>query len=325
MTKAIRFHETGGPEVLRLEDVEVGDPKEGEARVRHAAIGVNYVDTYHRSGLYKLPLPSGLGVEGAGVVEAVGKGVSNVRPGDRVAYAGGPPGGYSQVRLIAADRLLQLPAGISDPQAAAMMLKGLTAWMLTHRVHAVRAGETVLFHAAAGGVGLVAAQWLKALGATVIGTVGSDEKAKLARAHGCDHIIVYTRENFTKRVRELTGGAGVPVVYDSVGKDTFQGSLDCLSPAGLMVSFGNASGAVPPFDIAQLAAKGSLFLTRPTMFSYTARREDLESGARALFQVVQSGKLKVGVGRTYPLAEAAQAHRDLESRKTTGSLVLLPG
>jgi NADPH2:quinone reductase len=325
MAKAIRFHETGGPEVLRYEDVEVGEPKEGEARVRHTAIGVNYVDTYHRSGLYKLPLPSGLGVEGAGVVEAVGKGVSHLRAGDRVAYAGGPPGGYAQVRLIPADRLIQLPAGIADPQAAAMMLKGITAWMLTHRVHAVRAGETVLFHAAAGGVGLVAVQWLKALGATVIGTVGSDEKAKLARAHGCDHVIVYTREDFTKRVRELTGGAGVPVVYDSVGKDTFQGSLDCLSPAGLMVSFGNASGAVPPFDIAQLAAKGSLFLTRPTLFSYTARREDLEAGARALLQVVQSGKVKVEVGRTYPLAEAAQAHRDLQSRKTTGSLVLLPG
>jgi NADPH2:quinone reductase len=325
MAKAIRIHETGGPEVLRYEDVEVGEPKEGEARVRHTAIGVNYVDTYHRSGLYKLPLPSGLGVEGAGVVEAVGKGVSNVRAGDRVAYAGGSPGGYAQVRLIPADRLIQLPAGIADPQAAAMMLKGITAWMLTHRVHAIRAGETVLFHAAAGGVGLVAVQWLKALGATVIGTAGSDEKAKLARAHGCDHVIVYTRENFTKRVRELTGGAGVPVVYDSVGKDTFQGSLDCLSPAGLMVSFGNASGAVPPFDIAQLAVKGSLFLTRPTLFSYTARREDLEAGARALLQVVQAGKVKVEVGRSYPLAEAAQAHRDLESRKTTGSLVLLPG
>lgn len=325
MAKAIRIHETGGPEVLRYEDVEVGEPKEGEARVRHTAIGVNYVDTYHRSGLYKLPLPSGLGVEGAGVVEAVGKGVSHVRAGDRVAYAGGPPGGYAQVRLIPADRLIQLPAGIADPQAAAMMLKGITAWMLTHRVHAVRAGETVLFHAAAGGVGLVAVQWLKALGATVIGTAGSDEKAKLARAHGCDHVIVYTREDFTKRVRELTGGAGVPVVYDSVGKDTFQGSLDCLSPAGLMVSFGNASGAVPPFDIAQLAVKGSLFLTRPTLFSYTARREDLEAGARALLQVVQAGKVKVEVGRSYPLAEAAQAHRDLESRKTTGSLVLLPG
>jgi NADPH2:quinone reductase len=325
MAKAIRIHETGGPEVLRYEDVEVGEPKEGEARVRHTAIGVNYVDTYHRSGLYKLPLPSGLGVEGAGVVEAVGKGVSHVRAGDRVAYAGGPPGGYAQVRLIPADRLIQLPAGIADPQAAAMMLKGITAWMLTHRVHPVRAGETVLFHAAAGGVGLVAVQWLKALGATVIGTVGSDEKARLARAHGCDHVIIYTREDFTKRVRELTGGAGVPVVYDSVGKDTFQGSLDCLSPAGLMVSFGNASGAVPPFDIAQLAAKGSLFLTRPTLFSYTARREDLEAGARALFQVVQAGKVKVEVGRSYPLAEAAQAHRDLQSRKTTGSLVLLPG
>jgi len=325
MSKAIRIHETGGPEVLRYEDVEVGEPKEGEARVRHTAIGVNYLDTYHRSGLYKLPLPSGLGVEGAGVVEAVGKGVSHVRAGDRVAYAGGPPGGYAQVRLIPADRLIQLPAGIADPQAAAMMLKGITAWMLTHRVHAVRAGETVLYHAAAGGVGLVAVQWLKALGATVIGTVGSDEKARLARAHGCDHAIVYTREDFTKRVRELTGGAGVPVVYDSVGKDTFQGSLDCLSPAGLMVSYGNASGAVPPFDIAQLAAKGSLFLTRPTLFSYTARREDLEAGARALLQVVQSGKVKVEVGRSYPLAEAAQAHRDLQARKTTGSLVLLPG
>jgi NADPH2:quinone reductase len=325
MAKAIRIHETGGPEVLRYEDVEVGEPKEGEARVRHTAIGVNYVDTYHRSGLYKLALPVGLGVEGVGVVEAVGKGVSEVRPGDRVAYAGSSPGSYSQVRLIPADRLLRLPAGIGDPQAAAMMLKGLTAWMLTHRVHAVRAGETVLFHAAAGGVGLIAIQWLKALGATVIGTVGSDEKAKVARAHGCDQVIVYTREDFMKRVRELTAGAGVRVVYDSVGKDTFQGSLDCLSPAGLMVSYGNASGAVPPFDIAQLAAKGSLFLTRPTIFSYTARREDLEAGARELFRVVESGKVKVEVGRTYPLAEAAQAHRDLQSRKTTGSLILLPG
>jgi NADPH:quinone reductase len=324
MAKAIRIHETGGPEVLRQEDVEVGEPKEGEARLRHTAIGVNYIDIYHRSGLYKLQLPSGLGVEGAGVVEAVGRGVSHVRPGDRVAYAGGPPGSYSQAHLVPADRLVKLPAGIGDAQAAAMMLKGLTVWFLTHRVHAVRAGETVLLHAAAGGVGLLAVQWLKALGATVIGTVGSDEKAKLARAHGCDHVIVYTREDFTKRVRELTGGAGVPVVYDSVGKDTFLGSLDCLSHAGLMVSYGNASGAVPPFDIAQLAAKGSLFLTRPTMFSYTRRREDLEAGARELFRVVGAGQVKVEVGRTYPLAEAAQAHRDLQARTTTGSLVLLP-
>ncbi len=324
MAKAIRIHETGGPEVLRVEDADVGSPGAGQARVRHAAIGVNFIDTYHRTGLYRLPLPTGLGLEGAGVVEEVGPGVTHVRPGDRVGYAGGPPGAYSEARLVPADRLVKLPAGIPDRQAAAMMLKGLTVWSLVRRVHAVQRGETVLFHAAAGGVGLIAMQWLKALGATVIGTVGSDEKAALAKANGCDHAIVYTREDVPKRVRELTGGAGVPVVYDSVGKSTFQGSLDSLAPLGLMVSFGNASGAVPPVDISQLAAKGSLFLTRPTIMTYLAKRADLEAGAAELFEIVRSGKVKIDVRGSYPLADAARAHRDLESRKTTGSIILLP-
>ncbi len=324
MPRAIRFHQTGGPDVLRFEDVQVGAPGAGEARIRHTAIGVNFVDVYHRSGLYPMPLPSGLGVEGAGVVEEVGADVSHVRPGDRVAYTG-PVGSYSEVRLVPADRLVALPDGIDDRTAAASMTKGLTVQALVRRTHAVRAGETVLWHAAAGGVGLIATQWLKALGATVIGTVGSEEKAAIARAHGCDHVIVYTREDFPKRVRELTGGAGVPVVYDSVGKATFEGSLDCLAPLGLMVSFGNASGAVPPFDIGLLAKKGSLFLTRPTVFTYIARREDLERGAVELFEVVRSGKVKVEIGRTSPLAQAAEAHRALEARETTGSVVLLPG
>ncbi|HYQ79964.1 MAG TPA: quinone oxidoreductase [Anaeromyxobacteraceae bacterium] len=324
MPKAIRFHKTGGPDVLRLEEVEVGEPGEGQARVRHTAIGVNFIDTYHRTGLYPLPLPSTLGVEGAGVVEAVGKGVAHVRKGDRVGYAGGAPGGYSQVRVMAADRLVKLPDGISDQQAAGAMLKGLTVQYLSRRTYPVKAGETVLVHAAAGGVGLIACQWLKALGATVIGTVGSDEKAKLARAHGCDHPIVYTREDFAARVKEITKGAGVPVVYDAVGKSTFQGSLDCLRPRGLLVSFGNASGAVPPVDLLVLSQKGSLFLTRPTLAHYTANREELESAARELFEVMQSGRVKIEVSRTYPLAEAARAHQDLEARKTTGSVVLLP-
>jgi NADPH2:quinone reductase len=324
MTKAIRFHQTGGPEVLRLEEIEAGDPKAGEARVRHAAIGVNFIDTYHRTGLYQLQLPSGLGVEGAGVVEAVGQGVSHVKKGDRVGYAGGAPGGYAEVRVMSADRLVRLPDGIPDRQAAGAMLKGLTVQYLTRRTYPVKAGETVLWHAAAGGVGLIACQWLKALGATVIGTVGSDEKARLARAHGCDHTIVYTREDFAARVKEITKGAGVPVVYDSVGKSTFQGSLDCLRPRGLMVTFGNASGPVPPVDLLQLSQKGSLFITRPTLVHYTATREDLETGARELFEMIQSGKVKIEVAATYPLAEAARAHRDLEGRKTTGSVVLLP-
>ncbi|HEU4385680.1 MAG TPA: quinone oxidoreductase [Anaeromyxobacteraceae bacterium] len=324
MPKSIRFHQTGGPEVLRLEEVEVGEPGEGQARVRHTAIGVNFIDTYHRTGLYPLPLPSPLGVEGAGVVEAVGKGVAHVKKGDRVAYAGGAPGSYSQVRAMPAERLVKLPDGISDQHAAGAMLKGLTVQYLSRRTYPVKAGETVLVHAAAGGVGLIACQWLKALGATVIGTVGSDEKARLARAHGCDHPVVYTREDFVARVKEITKGVGVPVVYDAVGKSTFQGSLDCLRPRGMMVSFGNASGAVPPVDLLQLSQRGSLFLTRPTLAHYTANREEIEDAARELFEVMQSGKVKIEVTATYPLAEAARAHRDLEARKTTGSLVLLP-
>jgi NADPH2:quinone reductase len=324
MPRAIRFHQTGGPEVLRVDDVTVGDPGPGEARVRHRAVGVNFIDTYHRTGLYPLPLPSGVGTEGAGVVEAVGPGVSSVREGDRVAYTGGPPGSYSEVRLAPADRLVRIPEGIDDETAAAMMLKGLTVWYLVRRTHAVKPGETVLWQAAAGGVGLIAVQWLKAIGATVIGTAGSPEKAELARAHGCDHVIVYTREDFTKRVKELTGGAGVPVVYDSVGKSTFEGSLDCLAPLGLMVSFGNASGPVPPVDLLTLSRKGSLFVTRPTLFHYVARREDLEAGAAELFELVGSGKVKIEIGRRWPLDRAADAHRALEGRETTGSSVLIP-
>jgi len=324
MTKAVRFHKTGGPEVLQVDDVQVGDPGDGQARVKHTAIGLNFIDTYHRSGLYPLPLPSGIGLEAAGVVEAVGKGVTHVKPGDRVGYAGGPPGAYSEVRLIPADRLVKVPGGVSDKEVAAMMLKGLTVQYLIRRVYHVERGETVLFHAAAGGVGLIACQWLKALGVTVIGTVGSDDKAKIAKAHGCDHTIVYTRENFVDRVKQITGGAKVPVVFDSVGKDTFMGSLDCLKPRGLLAMFGNGSGPVAAFDLNLLAAKGSLYVTRPSLMVYTARREDLEAGAKELFDMVKSGKVKIEVNQTYKLADAAQAHRDLEARKTTGSTVLLP-
>ncbi|HEX7811557.1 MAG TPA: quinone oxidoreductase [Burkholderiales bacterium] len=323
MAKAIRFHKTGGPEVLQLDDVEVGDPGEGQVRIRHTAIGLNFIDTYHRSGLYPLPLPSGVGSEGAGVVEAVGKGVTLVKAGDRVAYAGGPPGAYSEKRLYPADRLVKVPKGISDEQAAAMMLKGLTVQYLIRRVYNVTKGETVLFHAAAGGVGLIACQWLKALGATVIGTVGSDAKASVAREHGCDHAIVYTRENFAERVKEITKGRKVPVVFDSVGKDTFTGSLDCLQPRGLLAVFGNGSGPVTGVDLNTLA-RGSFYVTRPTLMTYTALREDLERGAKELFDVVKSGKVRIEINQTYKLADAAQAHRDLEARKTTGSTVLLP-
>ena len=324
MPKAVRFHKTGGPEVLVYEDVAVGDPGPGQAKVRHNAIGVNFIDTYHRTGLYALPLPSGIGLEAAGVVEAVGEGVDYLKAGDRVAYAGGPPGSYSEARLIPADRLVKVPDGITDEQAAAMMLKGLTVQYLIRRTYRVQAGQTVLFHAAAGGVGLIACQWLKALGCTVIGTVGSDEKAALARAHGCDHAIVYTRENFAERVKEITGGAKVPVVYDSVGKDTFMGSLDCLQPLGMLAVFGNGSGPVPPFDLGLLAQKGSLFVTRPTLVTYTAKRADLVAMADELFDVVKSGKVKIEVRQTFGLADAARAHIDLEGRKTTGSTVLLP-
>jgi NADPH2:quinone reductase len=324
MTKAVRFHKTGGPEVLQVDDVQVGDPGDGQARVKHTAIGLNFIDTYHRSGLYPLSLPSGIGLEAAGVVEAVGKGVTHVKPGDRVGYAGGPPGAYSEARLIPADRLVKVPSGIPDKEVAAMMLKGLTVQYLIRRVYRVERGETVLFHAAAGGVGLIACQWLKALGATVIGTVGSDEKAKIAKAHGCDHTIVYTRENFVERVKQITGGRKVPVVFDSVGKDTFMGSLDCLQPRGLLAMFGNGSGPVAAFDLNLLAAKGSLYVTRPSLMVYTARREDLEAGAKELFDMVKSGKVRIEINQTYKLEDAAQAHRDLEARKTTGSTVLLP-
>jgi NADPH2:quinone reductase len=320
--KAIRFHKTGGPEVLVWEDVEVGDPGQGQVRIRHHAVGLNYLDTYHRSGLYPLPLPSGCGSEAAGVVEAVGAGVTDLKVGDRVAYAGGAPGAYSEARLYPADRLVKLPAAVSFETAAAMMLKGMTAQYLIKRTFKVQPGMTVLWHAAAGGVGLIACQWLKLLGVKVIGTVGSDEKAALARAHGCEHTIVYTRENFVERVKEITGGKGVPVCYDSVGKLTFMGSLDCMQPLGMMVSFGNSSGPVDPISPAILAPKGSLFLTRPTLVTYTAKREDLVACASDLFEVVGSGKVKIEIAQRYALKDAAQAHRDLEARKTTGSTVL---
>ncbi len=324
MAKAIRIHQPGGPEVLQLEDLEVGAPGDGQVRIRQTAIGINYIDTYHRTGAYPLPLPTGIGLEGAGVVEAAGPGVIELRPGDRVAYAGGPVGAYATERLMPADRLVKVPDGIGDQQAAGMMLKGMTAEYLIRRTFPVKAGDTVLWHAAAGGVGLIACQWLKARGAHVIGTVGSDEKAALAKAHGCEFPVVYTREDFVARVKEITGGKGVPVVYDSVGKDTFARSIDCLRPRGMLVLFGAASGPVPPLDSQILAQKGSLFLTRPTLFTYTASREDLVLSATSLFDVVRSGQVKIEVSRTYPLAQAQQAHRDLESRKTTGSLLLLP-
>jgi NADPH2:quinone reductase len=324
MPKAFCFHQVGGPDVLRWEEVAIGEPAAGQARVRHTAIGVNFIDTYHRSGLYPLPLPSGLGGEGAGIVEAVGTGVTHIQPGDRIAYAGGPPGSYSEVRVMPAERLVKLPAGISDQQAAAMMLKGMTVQYLIRRTHRVQPGETILWHAVAGGVGLIACQWLKALGATVIGTVGSDEKAAIARSYGCDHTIVYTREDFPQRVVELTGGQRVPVVYDSVGKSTFTGSLDCLRPLGLLVSFGNASGAVPPVELITLMNKGSLYVTRPTLATYTATRAELEATATELFDVVLSGKVKVDIRHTYRLQDAQQVHRDLEARQTSGSVIMLP-
>lgn len=325
MPKAIRIHQYGGPEALRWEEVEVGDPGPGQIRVRHGAVGLNYIDVYHRTGLYPLPsLPWTLGMEGAGQVEAVGEGVTEFKVGDRVAYASPPVGAYAEARLIAADRVVALPDAIDDRTAAAMMLQGMTAQYLLRRTYRVQPGDAILLHAAAGGVGLIASQWARHLGATVIGTVGSDEKAELARAHGCHHVIVYSRENFVERVREITSGQGVAVVYDSVGKETFLGSLDCLRPLGMMVSFGNASGPVPPFEPGILAAKGSLFLTRPTLMTYTAKRPDLLASAAELFAVVASGAVNIEVRQTYPLAEAARAHRDLEARRTTGSTVLLP-
>jgi len=319
----MRVHEHGDAGTLRWEQVTVGEPGPGQVRVRNTAVGLNFVDTYQRSGLYPMQLPFTPGSEGAGVVEAVGPKVKEFKVGDRVAYAGSV-GAYAEVLLRPADRLVKIPAGVDDRTAAAMMLKGLTAQYLVRRTYRVKKGDTILMHAAAGGVGLILCQWAKALGATVIGTVGSDEKAALAKKAGCKHVIVTSRENFTERVKAITKGRGVPVVYDGVGKDTFMGSLDCLQPLGMMVSFGNASGAVPPFNAGILAQKGSLYLTRPTLATYTATRADLVKAAQELFSVVKSRKVKITVNQTYPLREAAQAQRDLESRKTTGQTVLLP-
>src|SRR5947199_3696259 len=322
MAHAIRFEKAGGPEVLSWQDVSVGKPGQGQVRLRHTAVGLNYIDTYHRSGLYSLPMPSGLGSEAAGVVEEIGPGVTGLRPGDRVAYAGGPIGAYADERVMPADRLVPVPAGITDQQAAAMMLKGMTAWYLVRRTHPIKRGETILIHAAAGGVGLIVCQWAKHLGATVIGTVGDDAKAALAKKNGCDHPINYRREDFVARVGELTQGKKLPVVYDSVGKDTLYKSLDCVGPLALLASFGQSSGAIGSVDIGILSCKGSLFLTRPTLNTYTATREDLLTASRELFDVVQKGAVKIQVNQTYPLSQAAQAHRDLQDRKTTGSTVL---
>jgi NADPH2:quinone reductase len=324
-TKAVRIHETGGADVLRYEDVELPPPGPGEVRLRQEAVGLNYIDVYHRSGLYPLPsLPMVIGLEGAGVVEALGDGVTALAAGDRAAYASPPMGAYAAVRNMPAARLVKLPEGISTECGAAMMLQGLTAHYLIRRTYRVKAGETVLFHAAAGGVGLIACQWLKHLGAEVIGTVGSPEKAELAKAHGCAHTINYREEDVVARVKEITGGAGVPVVYDSVGKDTFDASLDCLAPLGMMVTYGNASGPVPPLDLLKLSAKGSLFVTRPTLMTYIAKDGDLAAAAAELLEVVSSGAVKVEINQRYPLANVAQAHRDLEARKTTGSTILIP-
>jgi NADPH2:quinone reductase len=323
MAKAMRFHKQGGPEVMQYDDVQVGDPGPGQVRIRHTAIGVNFVDVYQRSGLYPMQVPMVAGNEAAGVVDAVGQGVTELKAGDRVAYTG-LPGSYCDLRIVPADRMVKLPQGISDEQAASMMLKGLTVHYLIHTTYPVKKGETVLWHAAAGGVGLIACQWLKALGVTVIGTAGSDEKCSLAKAHGAEHVINYSRENFVERVKSITGGKGLPVVYDAVGKTTWEGSLDCLRPRGLMVSFGNASGAVPPVNIGIFQAKGSLYLTRPTLATHIASRADLVERASSLFDIVKSGKVKIETTQRYKLADAAQAHRDLEGRKTTGSIVLQP-
>ncbi len=324
MVKAIRFHETGGPEVLRLEDIDLPAPAAHEVRVRHTAIGVNFIDTYHRTGLYPLALPSGLGMEAAGIVEEVGADVTNLVAGDRIAHSGAAMGAYAEAANLPAARLSKIPDGVSDETAAAMMLKGQTAGFLLHDTWKVGKGDTVVFHAAAGGVGLIACQWAKALGATVIGTVGSEEKAELARANGCDHTVLYRDEDLAGRVRDITGGAMVPVVYDSVGKDTFMSSLDCLAPRGLLVSFGNASGPVTGVDLGVLAAKGSLYVTRPTMVHYTMSPEDLARSTSRLFDAVTSGTVKIMIGQTWPLSDAAQAHRDLEARKTTGATILIP-
>jgi len=321
MAHAIRVHQGGGPEVLQWERVEIGEPGPGQVRLRQEAAGLNFIDVYHRTGLYPQPLPFTPGAEGAGIVEAVGSDVQHVQAGDRVAYAG-PIGGYAEQRLIGADRLVKLPDDISSEQAAGMMLQGMTAQMLLRSVFPVAKGDTILIHAAAGGVGLIMCQWAKALGATVIGTVGTKEKAELARAHGCDHPVVYSKQDFVSEVQRITGGEKLPVVYDSVGRDTFLRSMDCLKPRGLMVSFGQSSGTVEPFSPNLLAQKGSLYLTRPTLFTYTASREQLEQSAAELFEIVLSGKVKIEVQQRFALKDAADAHRQLEARKTTGSTIL---
>lgn len=324
MAQAIRIHRAGGPEEMKLEAVDLPAPGPGQARVRQTAVGLNYIDIYHRSGVYPQPLPSGIGLEAAGIVEAVGDDVTQVRLGDRVAYAGGSTGAYADARVMSAAVLVKLPDAISDETAAAMMLQGLTVQYLFRRIHRLQAGETALFHAAAGGVGLIACQWARALGVNLIGTVGSDEKAELARANGCAHVINYQRENVVERVRDITNGRGVPVVYDSVGRDTFTTSLDCLARFGLLVSYGNASGVVPPFSLNELSSRGSLSVTRPTLFHYTHERADLESMSAELFEMVSSGRIHIDIRQRYALADVAQAHRDLEARRTTGSTVLLP-
>jgi NADPH2:quinone reductase len=322
MPHGIRIYKTGGPEVMVWEEIKLGPPGPGEARIRHTAVGLNFVDVYNRSGLYPVPLPSGLGSEGAGVVEEVGAGVPDLKPGDRVAYGNAPVGAYAEARLIPADRLIKLPGSIDDKTAAAMMLKGLTVQYLIRQTYRVKKGDTILLHAAAGGVGLILSQWAKHLGATVIGTVGSDDKAKLAKLNGCEHAIVYTREDFVTRVADITNGNKVSVVYDSIGKDTFLKSLDCCAPLGLVVTFGQSSGTVEPLNLGVLAAKGSLYVTRPTLSTYGAKRENLVAMAKDLFDVVQSGAVKITVNQTYPLKDAAKAHADLVARKTTGSTVL---
>lgn len=324
MTKAIRMFKTGGPEVMEYVDVEVGDPGPGEVRIRHAAVGLNFIDVYFRTGLYPQPLPSGLGQEGAGTIEAVGAGVSDFKVGDRVAYAGRPNGAYAEARVMPADILVKLPDSISFDTAAAMMLQGMTVQYLLRQTYPLKAGETMLLHAAAGGIGLIACQWARALGVTVIGTVSTDEKAALAKAAGCTHVINYKTENFVERVKELTSGKGVPVVYDSIGKDTFIGSLDCLSPRGMMVSFGNASGPVSPFGVSELASRGSLFLTRPSLGNYVATREALNATAGDLFAMVEAKKVNIDINQRYALKDVGQAHADLEGRKTTGSTILIP-
>src|SRR6201985_618526 len=323
MTHAIRFHKTGGPEVLVWEEVQGGKPGPGEARIRHTAVGLNFVDIYNRSGVYPMQLPSGLGGEGAGVVEAVGSGVTDLKPGDRGASRCAPLGAYAEAQLIPASRLIKLPDSIDDKTAAAMMLKGLTTQYLIRQTYRVKSGDTILLHAAAGGVGLILSQWAKHLGATVIGTVSNDDKAKLAKTHGWDHVSIHNREDFVKRVDEITGGKKVPVVYDSVGKDTFLKSLDCLAPLGVVALFGQSSGSVEPLNLGLLAQKGSLYVTRPTLNTYAAKHENLVAMAKELFDVVQSGAVKIEVHQTYALKDAAKAHADLAARKTTGSTVFL--